>query len=160
MNFIAIFSFFSLFKIKPSIPEFLWTGIAPIEFKISNSFSFLFLYFSIPLFSNLDSVFIGLLILSFAIFIASSEESIPIYFLFNSSDATNVVPLPQKGSNTISPSSVAICIIFSNNNIGFWVGYPTLSFALGFKNGISHTSESGTPFFSFSVITFPSSSVL
>ena len=61
----------------------------------------------------------GLLILSFAIFIASSEESIPIYFLFNSSDATNVVPLPQKGSNTISPSSVAICIIFSNNNIGF-----------------------------------------
>jgi len=50
---------------------------------------------------------------------ASSDLSIPITFLLLSFPATNVVPLPQKGSRIVSPSLDAISIIRSNNNIGF-----------------------------------------
>jgi len=43
----------------------------------------------------------------------------PIKFLFNNLAATTVVPLPKNGSNTISPSLLAIFNILSKSSIGF-----------------------------------------
>ena len=73
---------------------------------------------------------IGLSILRFANSIASPAISIPIAFLFRSFDVTSVVPLPQNGSSTQSPSSVTSSTICFIKRIGFCVGKPTRSFAV------------------------------
>ena len=84
----------------------------------------------------------------------------PINLRFSDFAATQVVPLPQNGSRTMSPSFVTSSIIRWISFTGFCVGYPHLSFALGFKKGISHTSDKGTPFFSDVRMTFPLASFL
>ena len=52
-----------------------------------------------------------------------------MYCLPNSLATTIEVPLPQKKSATTSPSFENPFIILSNNFLGFWVSYPTLSLA-------------------------------
>ena len=51
----------------------------------------------------------------------------PIYFLSSLLADTSVVPLPQNGSNTISPTLDDAFIMRSYRKTGFWVGYPVRS---------------------------------
>ena len=64
-----------------------------------------------PLFNKLDSEIIISLSLLFANSTASFDMSIPIKCLFNDFAETQVVPLPQNGSNTTSPWSVVMFMI-------------------------------------------------
>ena len=55
--------------------------------------------------------------------------SIPIHRLSSFWAAATVVPHPQKGSRTTSPSLLLAWMIRSRRATGFWVGYPSRSAA-------------------------------